>query len=60
MVVGHSIFDFQVPGIDLEDSILRDRLFKILRKYKSKGPVLSTDIEARKGCLFIFIGEDGG
>ncbi|CAH3035133.1 unnamed protein product [Pocillopora meandrina] len=55
----HSIFDFQSPDADLKDDVLRSRLFEILRKYAS-GPVISTELEDGKSCLFIFVGENGG
>ncbi|KAL9968615.1 hypothetical protein ACROYT_G020727 [Oculina patagonica] len=60
MVVSHSIFDFQAPEKDLRNDALRCQLFDILRKYHTRGPVVSTELEDGKSCLFIFIGKDGG
>lgn len=59
-MASHSIFDFQAPGVDLKDDALRNQLFEILRKYRASGPVISTDLEDGKSCLFIFVGKDGG
>lgn len=60
MVIYHSIFDFQVPEIDLRNDDVRCQLFEILRKYHARGPVVSTELEDGKSCLFVFIGKDGG
>lgn len=60
MVVSHSIFDFQAPEIDLRNDALRCQLFEIMRKYQARGPVVSTELEDGKSCLFIFVGKDGG
>lgn len=58
--VSHSIFDFQAPDVDLRNSDLRSQLFEVLRKYHARGPVVSTDLEDGKSCLFLFVGKDGG
>ena len=60
MVIHHSLFDFQAPEIDLRNDDVRSQLFKILRKYHARGPVVSTELEDGKSCLFVFIGKDGG
>ena len=60
MVIHHSIFDFQAPEIDLRNDDVRSQLFKILRKYHARGPVVSTELEDGKSCLFVFVGKDGG
>ena len=61
MAVKHSVFDFQAPEKDLRnDDLLRNQLFEILRKYRTRGPVVSTELEDGKSCLYIFVGKDGG
>lgn len=58
--VSHSIFDFQAPDVDLRNGDLRSALFEVLRTYHARGPVLSTELDDGKSCLFIFAGKDGG
>lgn len=58
--VSHSIFDFQAPDVDLRNNDLRSELFEVLRRYHARGPVVSTEMEDGKSCLFIFVGQDGG
>ena len=60
MVIYHSIFDFQAPEIDLRNDDVRSQLFKIFRKYHARGPVVSTELEDGRSCLFVFIGKDEG
>lgn len=58
--VSHSIFDFQAPDADLRNGDLRSALFEVLRRYQARGPVLSSELDDGKSCLFIFAGKDGG
>ena len=58
--ISHSIFDFQAPDADLRNGDLRSALFEVLRRYHARGPVLSTELDDGKSCLFIFAGKDGG
>ena len=58
--VSHSIFDFQAPDVDLRNGDLRSKLFEILTRYHARGPVVSTELQDGKSCLFIFVGKEGG
>ena len=59
MAVKHVLLDFRVPDVCVGDESVRDELFQTLRKFKTKGPVVSTDLGDGKDCVYIFVGEDG-
>ena len=60
MSVKQSLLNFRSTANVFEDEEVRNRVFDLMRKFGSKGPLVSYDLEDSRGFFFFFMGEDGG